>query len=515
MPLRSEPSISHIKEKAKTMTNSSKHTSRRAVGVNRRQALKSASIAGGSLIIMGTKATAGIRGANDRVRVAVAGLNGRGRSHINAYLNADNVEIAYAVDPDRNIRADRLRGIQSRAKGKFTTEGVADYRTVLDDPNVDAISVATPNHLHSLITIEAAQAGKNVYVEKPMSHDVVEGRVAVEAQKKYGVVVQHGTQRRSNAGIAGLHAALKSGKLPRLKIAYGYCCKPRDGIGYESPAPAPADLDWSLWKGPAVIDQYHANYHPYNWHWFWETGNGDLNNQGTHQLDVARWAIDDDQTHPVRVQSIGGRFQWDDQGETPNTMFAMAEYPNGQMVFFNVRNVNYPGYKRQVYNEYYLEDGSVITGEGNYKILRPGASRPEKLELERGDVTPGGCFNAFLAAVRAGDPQMANGTAPEAHYGCVLGHLMNNSYRLGEKVPFSDQATDFNGNQEAVHHFGKLHEIMRDGVGVSSDAQYTLGPQLAFDPASERHVGDHADAANELLKDPDNSGYRIPAADAV
>ena len=497
------------------MTSSPNQSSARRSTWNRRQVLKSASVAGGSLIIMGTKATAGIQGANDRVRVAVAGLNGRGKSHVNAYLGADNVEIVYAVDPDRNILADRLGGIQSRAKGKFTTQGVADFRTVLDDPSVDAISVATPNHLHSMITIQACQAGKHVYVEKPMSHDVVEGRVALEAQKKYGVVVQHGTQRRSNAGIAGLHEALKSGKLPRLKIAYGYCCKPRNGIGYKPPSPVPSHLDWSLWKGPAVIDQYHANYHPYEWHWFWETGNGDLNNQGTHQLDVARWAIDDDQTHPVRVQAIGGRFQWDDQGQTPNTMFAMAEYPNGQQVFFNVRNVNYPGYKRQVYNEYYLEDGSVITGEGRYQILRPGAKKPEKLKLAPGEVTPGGCFNAFLTAVRAADPQMANGNASDAHYGCVLGHLMNNSYRLGEQVPFRADVTDFNGNQDAVQHFGKLHEVMQDGVGVPADAHYTLGPQLQFDPQSERHVGNHADSANDLLKDPDNPGFQIPDANAV
>ncbi|MGI9473945.1 MAG: Gfo/Idh/MocA family protein, partial [Rubripirellula sp.] len=354
------------------------------------------------------------------------------------------------------------------------------------------------------------------YVEKPMSHDVVEGRIAVEAQKKYGVVIQHGTQRRSDAGIAGLHQALRNGDLPRLKIAYGYCCKPRNGIGHEPVGPPPANLDWDLWKGPAVISDYHANYHPYDWHWFWKTGNGDLNNQGTHQLDVARWALDEDQTHPVRVMALGGRFQWDDQGETPNTMFAVAEYPNGQMVIFNVRNVNYDKYQRQVFNEYYLEDGSVITGEGTYKILRPGASEPERLELPQGDVTPGGNWGAFISAIRAGDPSMANGNVHDAHYGCVMGHLMNNSYRLGEKAPFNAKAAKFGDNQDAAGHFLKLHEVMRDGVGIPEDkAEYNVGPWLTFDPETERHTGDHAEAANQLLKDPNNEGFRVPSVSDV
>ena len=156
-------------------------------------------------------------------------------------------------------------------------------------------------------------------------------------------IIQHGTQRRSDARTAGLHEAIQAGKFGKLKIAYGYCCKPRGSIGIKSPSSPPTNLDWNLWRGPAVIEPYHGNYIHYNWHWFWSTGNGDLNNQGTHQLDVARWAIDTDQTHPVRARAIGGRFQWGDQGETPNTLFGIAEYPNGQQVMFNVRNVNYKG----------------------------------------------------------------------------------------------------------------------------------------------------------------------------
>jgi predicted dehydrogenase len=476
----------------------------------RREFLKksSAIVAGGTFVISGTKASGRVIGANDRVRIAVAGLKGRGGSHIGGWRTQRNVEIVALIDPDKNVLASRLNSVGG-------AKGFADVRKALEDKNLDAISIATPNHWHSLMTIWAAQAGKHVYVEKPMSHDVAEGRVVVEAQKKYGVVIQHGTQRRSNAGIAGLHEALQSGALPKLKISYGYCCKPRGSIGFKKPGDAPAHLDWNIWKGPAVIDQYHGNFVHYNWHWFWKTGNGDLNNQGTHQLDVARWAINKEQTHPTRVMAIGGRFHWKDQGETPNTLFGIAEYPNGQYVFFNVRNVNYTGYKMQVHNEYYLEDGSKITGEGNYTIHRPGQA-PERLKLPAGKVTPGGNWGSFIAAVRAGDPSMANGNALDAHYGCVMGHLINNSYRLGKKVLFNSKAVAFGDNKDAAEHFMKLHEIMRDGVGVpKNNAEYVVGPWLTFDPKTERHTGDHAEAANALLKDPNNKGFKVPSVKNV
>ncbi|MCA9101092.1 MAG: Gfo/Idh/MocA family oxidoreductase, partial [Planctomycetales bacterium] len=286
----------------------------------RRQFLQTSSAVGASMLLLGTRASGAIAGANDRVRIAVAGLHGRGGSHIDGWLGQDNVEIVYLIDPDRDVLEKRLAEVSERT-GNSNCKGVADYREALDDKNVDAISVAAPNHWHTLMTINGAQAGKHVYVEKPMSHDIAEGRAAVEAQQKYGVVVQHGTQRRSDAQIAGLHEAIQAGQFGPLKISYGYCCKPRASIGFKEVSAPPSNLDWNLWRGPAVVDDYHDNLVHYNWHWFWKTGNGDMNNQGTHQLDVARWALDVDQTHPVRVMALGGRFQWNDQGETPNTMY--------------------------------------------------------------------------------------------------------------------------------------------------------------------------------------------------
>ena len=479
---------------------------------NRRHFLKQSTL-GASLLLCGTRASHAVIGANDRVRIAVVGLHGRGKSHIAGWLEQENVEIAYLVDPDATVLAERLKDLATKVEGRFTTKGVSDVRTVLEDPSIDAISIAAPNHWHSLMTIWAAQAGKHVYVEKPMSHDVAEGRIAVAAQEKYGVVVQHGTQRRSDPSIAGLTEAIQAGKFGPLKMSYGYCCKPRDTIGFASPNAAPANLDWNLWRGPANVDQYHANYVHYNWHWFWETGNGDMNNQGTHQLDVARWALDKDQTHPVRVMALGGRFKWNDQGETPNTMFAIAEYPNGQQVLFNVRNVNYEGYERQVENEYYFKDGGRIIRD---KYYMKGSDQGEELDLSDGHVTPGGNWGSFIAACRAGDPRMANGNVLDAHYGCVMGHLMNNSYRLGQRVPFNKKAGRFGDDSTAHEHFMKLHDIMANGVGIPEDgAEYIVGPWLSFNPKTERHTGDHADEANQLLKDANRKEFRIPTKKTV
>ena len=476
---------------------------------SRRQFLTTSGALGTSAALASSRAF----GANDRVRIGVAGLNGRGKSHIQGWLSQDNVEVAWLIDPDETVLKRTKDLVREISGGNSNPRGTADIREALEDKTLDAVSVATPNHWHSLITIWAAQAGKHVYVEKPMSHDVGEGRICVEAQKKYGVVIQHGTQRRSSAEVAGLHEAIHAGKFGRLKISYGYCCKPRGSIGIEPISAPPENLDWDLWRGPAMIEDFHANYVHYDWHWFWKTGNGDLNNQGTHQLDVARWAIDPDQTHPVRTMAIGGRFKWGDQGQTPNTMFALAEYPNGQFVFFNVRNVNYKGYERQVENEYYFEDGGRIIRGLYYPA---GSNEGEKISVEPGKVTPGGNWGSFITAVRADDPSLANGNVYDAHYGCVLGHLMNNSYRLGKLAPFNESAATFGRNHDATEHFGRLHGIMKDGVGLrEKDNDYTVGPWLTFDPDTETHTGEFAKEANVLLKDPNRPGYQIPSTDTV
>ena len=480
----------------------------------RRCFLKTSVVAGLSayFTIAGTKASGRIMGANDRLRIGVCGLNGRGQTHANSYVGVEDVELAYVIDPHDKVRDRAVEAYTKKAKG-YKVRGIKDVREALDDKNLDAISVATPNHWHSLMVIWAAQASKHCYVEKPVSHDIYEGRVALEAQKKYGVVVQHGTQSRSSGGKASLLKAIQDGQFGRLKISYGYACKPRQGIGFQGPSDPPSHLDWNLWRGPACVEQFHRNLVPYNWHWFWQTGNGELNNQGTHQLDMAMWPINDDQIHPVRAMAIGGRFQWNDQGETPNTMFGIAQYPNGQYVFFNVRNVNYKGYRIQVENEYYFEDGGKIS-RGKY--YAKGSTKGEKYSVPKAEVTPGGCFGSFVAACRAGKPEMVNADMEVAHSSCVVGHLINNSYRLGKSAPFNAKAGRFGDNKDAYEHFMKLHEIMRDKCGLPEDkASYVVGPWLTFDPKTEKFTGEFAKEANELVRNPNRKGFEIPDMDKV
>jgi len=487
---------------------------------SRRQFIKKSAISAAGLTIGGmglsAKSYASIIGANDRFRIAVCGVNGKGKSHINGLGGLDNVEIAYLVDPDRLVLENRVAEVRENVESSSRVKGVADVRRVLDDKNIDAISVATPNNWHSLMVIWAAQAGKHIYVEKPASHDVYEGRVALAAAEKYGIVVQHGTQRRSDPKWAQLIGEIRSGKYGKMLVSHGFACKPRAGIGYKPFTNPPEHLDWNLWRGPSVVDRYHENLVHYNWHWFWQVGNGELNNQGTHQLDVAYWALDPEieNTHPVRVMAIGGRFSWDDQGETPNTMFAVAEFKNGQRVFFNVRNVNHKGYKPEVTNRFYFEDGGQLHEGGEY--IPHNGSKPRNVPVKEVPITPGGNYGSFVDACRAGDPAMANGNMHDAHYSCTLGHLMNISYRLGKEVPFNARAGKFGDDALAFEEFMKIHEIARDGMGVPVDqANYVVGPWLEFDGEAEHFTGDHSVEANRLLFDPRRAEFDIPSPNSV
>lgn len=458
--------------------------------------------------------TSRVLGANNRLRLAVCGVNGRGNGLMRSFADEDNVEIAWIVDPDKILLVQRGEEILERTgrMPKLTT----DVRNALDDANVDGIVVAAPNHWHSLMVIWAAQAGKHCFVEKPASHDFYEGRVALEAARKYGVVVQHGTQRRSDPEYANLIKTIHSGRYGKLGITHAFASKPRSGIGYARPSDPPPWLDWNMWRGHAMIERYHENFVHYNWHWFWVTGNGDLNNQGTHQLDVAFWSLDPEMhgVHPTRVMSLGGRFAWEDQGETPNTQFSLAEYPNGQKVLMNIRNVDYDGYERRVENRYYFEDGGKIIGD---EYISPDGDR-EPLELETADITPGGNTGSFVRSCRAGDPDMVNAGMFEGHYSSALGHLMNISFRLGQEKQFSEDVISFNNPMVEMveEQFNWFHSVMQNGVGLNpNENKYRVGPWLTFDSDSEKFTGEYAASANTLLRNPRRAGFDIPEPDKV
>src|SRR6266513_1470085 len=274
-------------------------------------------------------------------------------------------QVVALCDVDRDVlhrRAEKLEGV----------EKYQDVRKLLESKEIDAISIATPNHWHSLATIWACQAGKDVYVEKPCSHNVFEGRKCVEAARKYDRLVQHGTQSRSNTSQARLAALVKSGKYGKLLVSKGYCCKPRWSIGYKPITDPPANLDFDIWTGPAPKQPFHANLVHYNWHWFWDFGNGDIGNQGVHEMDIARWALG--ATLPKSVLSLGGRYvdepNFKDQGETPNQRVSVFDYGDALLLFETrglVENAKIPEIKKRfpnkVANELYFEAGVVKDGK--------------------------------------------------------------------------------------------------------------------------------------------------------
>jgi predicted dehydrogenase len=335
---------------------------------------------GASFVISGTKSSGRVIGANDRVRVAVAGLNGRGHAHTDAYLKMDDVELVYLVDPDTRTYAKHLSKIDEK-KRTDKPQQIQDIRKALDDKNVDAVSIATPNHWHTLMTVWSCEAGKDVYVEKPCSHNVHEGRAAVDASRKYDRIVQHGTQNRASKAWAELAAQVKAGTFGKLTVARGLCYKPRKSIGMKPTTPAPAEVDFNLWLGPAPEQPHHGNLVHNNWHWFWDFGNGDYGNQGVHQADVARWMIPG-ATLPKSVVSIGGRVGYVDQGQTPNTQICVYDYGDVKLIF-EVRGLPTPEYYGQkVGNTLHFEDGTVIAGG---KVYRKGSKEGEALPKFEGD----------------------------------------------------------------------------------------------------------------------------------
>lgn len=470
-------------------------------GLNRREFVKqSALLAGATFAIGGTKSSGNILGANESIRVACAGLNGRGAAHVGAYAGMKGVEITYLVDPDQRTFAARAKTIKE--KSGVTPKEIADIREALDDKNVDAVSIATPNHWHALMTIWSCQAGKDVYVEKPCSHNVHEGRVAVEAARKFKRIVQHGTQSRSIPGQAEVMAVIKSGQLGKLLVSRGLCYKNRNSIGEKPTKAPPAALDFNLWLGPAAEQAYNDNLVPYNWHWFWDFGNGDIGNQGVHQIDLARWAIPG-ATLPKSVLSVGGRYGYKDQGQTANTQIAIFDFGETQMIFEVRGRPTKPFHGQGVGNVYHLEAG-IIAGTTFYP---KGSDKPAPLPKVESSRGPGGDdhFGNFIAAVRSRKQEDLNADILEGHYSSALGHLANISYRLGKETPFTRQLPAFEGNAAALETLERTAEHLKDDVKLDlAQTSLKVGRFLTVDASSESIMGD-TDAQALLTRD-----YRKP-----
>ncbi len=473
--------------------------------VTRRRFLKSSLATAATITVAGTKSSGKVIGANDTVRIGVAGLNGRGGSHVGAFLGMKDVQIAYLIDPHQGTYKKHLASIAGKKKPEPAC--VTDVRKALDDKTLDAISIATPNHWHALMTIWACEAGKDVYVEKPCSHNIHEGRIAVEMARKNKRVVQHGTQNRASSGHAQTAALAKSGKYGKLLVSRGLCYKDggdkgstRGNIGFKPTMKPPAELDFDIWTGPAQTTAYHQNLVHYRWHWFWDFGNGDMGNQGVHEMDKARWFIPG-AMWPKSVLTFGGRFTGKDQGETPNTEVTVMDYGETQLIF-EVRGQKSEQYYGQgVGNVLHFEAGIVAGGKFYPKGKKTGEA-VAKVEPERRPA--GDHFGNFIDCVKSRKSENLNAEIAVGHISAGLCHLANISYRLGKDEAFSEKRGAIAGDSAAAETFARTVDYLK-GNGVKlEDQSLRVGRKLDFDGDTETFRNDSD--ANAML----TRKYRAP-----
>ena len=390
-----------------------------------------------------------IIGANDKIRIAVLGVNGRGKNHISVIMKLAqqaNVEIAALCDPDMVVLQEAAADFEKKYGKKVMIE--QDFRKLYENKNIDAVTLATPNHWHALQTIWACQAGKDVYVEKPATHNIHEGKKMIEAAYKYNRIVQHGVQLRSSVAIREAVKHLEEGLIGRVYMSRGLVYRRRPDIGNKGISPIPAGLNYDLWCGPAPMRPFTRNLVHYNWHWHWNYGNGDVGNQGIHETDLCMWGLGVDSL-PERITSMGGKFLWDDCKEVPEIQTSIYHYPKQKkMIQFEVRNWNTN-----------LEDGAgvgnIFYGEKGYMVIKgydtyetylgekreKGPARSEKGELELH-------FQNWFDAIRARDMSIQNGPVQTGHLSSSLAHLGNISYRLGRQLEFDPVAERFIGEGE-------------------------------------------------------------------
>ncbi|MCX7887751.1 MAG: Gfo/Idh/MocA family oxidoreductase [Verrucomicrobiae bacterium] len=404
-------------------------------------------------------------GANNRVRVAVIGIHGFGQAHISAFSALPDVEVAALCDVDENLFGEVIKKYFT-SKSRRVPKTYTDLRKLYEDKEIDAVSVVTPNHWHALAAIWAIQAGKHVTVEKPCCHNIYEGLKLVEAAKKYKVIVQDGCEQRSNPCAQSMAKFLHEGGLGEVYMAKGMCYKWRPSIGHFEDEPVPPGVHYDLWLGPAPKRPFNRNRFHYNWHWHWDYGNGDIGNQGVHEMDIARWGLG--VKLPTKICAMGGHFMFNDDQQTPNVLMALFEFPNPEggadkkkILQFEVRGwiTNREGFSEGVKADpvaYKVSDrnniGNLFYGSNGYMIKNVKEWKTflgEKHEPGPTGSGLGNHYQVFVDAIRNGDPKTFNVSIEEGFYTCALVHLANISYRLGRSLEFDPVAMRFPHDREA------------------------------------------------------------------
>jgi predicted dehydrogenase len=476
--------------------------------LSRRRFLGTSAAAGTALML---SSTSRVFGANENVQMAVVGVNGRGGAHTSAFSKISGSRLVGICDVDSKVLAGHAEGL---AKKNVNVQTFDDIRRLLDSKDVDAIAVSAPNHWHSLATIWACQAGKDVYVEKPISHNIFEGRKCVEAQKKYNRVVMHGTQRRSDHQYYEAFDWVKKGGLGAIKWVKGFCYKPRPSIGkVDKPTPIPPNVNYDLWCGPAPMAPLMRKKLHYDWHWVWPTGNGDIGNQGVHEMDMCRWFLGNNELPPM-VMSIGGRFGYDDDATTPNTMISYYDYKPTPFIF-EVRGLPrksgenaMDAFGRLIRIGIWVqcEDGYYAVGESGGGAYDKDGKKVKQFVQQSKE---GDHQSTFIKAVKSRRDEDNPCPAETAHYSAALCHLGNISYRCGKENNAGDIADAIKGNVQASEAFERMKEHLVNNKVDLKTTPIILGPALALDQKAERFSGDFAEKANTYVNDGDR-GYRKP-----
>ena len=452
--------------------------------INRSAIIAAAAAAGASARADDKPAAAATKAQGDKLRVAVVGVRGRGMSHVGGFAGKNNCEITTVCDCDEAVIGKAMKEIEGK-QGK-APKYEKDIRKVIENKDIDVVSIATPNHWHALMAVWAMEAGKDVYCEKPATHNVHEGAIMTAAARKFKRICQVGTQSRSNPGMRQSIEYVRSGKLGKVDLAIGLCYKPRGSIGQAGgEQKPPATMDYDLWCGPAPLTMPHRNTKGngtvhYDWHWIWDFGNGDLGNQGVHEMDKARWGLGKT-TMPNSVFSLGGRFGYVDDGQTANTQLCVFDYTDAKMVF-EVRGLTTDGYKgAKVGNIWVGTEGYVVCPSYNTGVVYDKAGKEVAKFSGGGDQNH---FDNFVKAVRSRKREDLNCDVAEGHLSASLCHLANISYRLGAEQAIGKAAEisdDKNVNDFAaamVAHL-KANKVDTDG------AKGRFGPLLVVDTKTE------------------------------
>lgn len=466
-----------------------------------------------------------VLGANDDIRVGVIGTRGRGKSHMSAFAKMDGVRVTALCDVDPQVLDARVNKLADDEG--YGVQGFADMREMFEKGDIDVMSTATPNHWHTLAGVWAMQAGKDAYVEKPISHNVWEGRQLVKLSRKLDKICQGGTQSRCFPKVRGAVKFVQEGGLGKIKYVKGLCYKPRTSIGLveKGGGQIPEGVDYDAWCGPADIEQPlgRERFH-YDWHWFYAYGNGDMGNQGIHQMDVARWFLGEDKIAP-RSMSIGGRLGYDDDGETPNTQIVYHDYDSAPLIFETRglprdkagqdnwgKNMNKPEEfpeKSGIGVVVVCEGGSVYCSAGGdvAVIDKDGKAMDAPAPIQGEDV-----FTNFMTAVRTRkrDGQLAE--SEETHISSALCHTGLISHRLGSLMSNDEIKEQIKDDAVLTERYGAMADhLAKNEVDVSAKA-ITYGPMVKWNPDSEwaEGNGDLDKLANKLATREYRAPYVVP-----